>query len=180
VTTTTAAGTDSGLVFTGRAWVLGDNVPTDEIVPTHWVFSPMDEIKKHALENLKPEFAPGVQPGDIIVAGHHFGQSSGRAVAPKVLQAVGVACIVADGFARTFLRNAFEIGLPILELHGAGTFAADGDQVTADVVSGQVRNVTQDRTAQGEPTSDFLLTMLRAGGLIPLVRSTGSRLGIDG
>jgi 3-isopropylmalate/(R)-2-methylmalate dehydratase small subunit len=180
VTTSTTAGTDSGLVFTGRAWLLGDNVPTDEIVPTNWVFSPMDEIKRHALENLKPEFALGVQPGDIIVAGHHFGQSSGRAVAPKVLQAVGVACIVADSFARTFLRNAFEIGLPILESHGAGTFAGDGDQVTADVVSGRLRNATQDRDGQGEPPGEFLLTMLRAGGLIPLVRATGSRLGTDG
>lgn len=177
---TTTSGTDSDLVFTGRAWVLGDNVPTDEIVPTHWVFSPMEEIKEHALENLKPEFAAGVQPGDIIIAGHHFGQSSGRAVAPKVLQALGVGCIVADSFARTFLRNAFEIGLPILEFHGAGTFAADGDEITADIVTGRLRNATHDRTAQGEPTGEFLLTMLRAGGLIPLVRATGSRLGIGG
>jgi 3-isopropylmalate/(R)-2-methylmalate dehydratase small subunit len=177
VTTTTRTG-GKDLVFTGRAWVLGDNVPTDEIVPTQWVFSPMEEICKHALENLKADFAAGVRPGDIIVAGHHFGQSSGRAVAPKVLKAVGVACIVADSFARTFLRNAFEIGLPILELHGAGTFAADGDQVTADVVTGRVRNLAQDRDASGEPTGEFLLTMLRAGGLIPLVRATGARLGI--
>lgn len=173
-------GTAGSLTFTGHAWILGDNVPTDEIVPTRWVFSPMDEIKRHTLENLKPDFAAGVRPGDIIVAGHHFGQSSGRAVAPKALKGLGVACIVADSFARTFLRNAFEIGLPIVELPGAGTFAADGDEITADVVSGRISNLTQGRTGDGAQTGEFLLTMLRAGGLIPLVRETGLRLGTDG
>jgi 3-isopropylmalate/(R)-2-methylmalate dehydratase small subunit len=168
----------SDLSFAGRAWVFGDNVPTDEIVPTRWVFNPMDEICRHVLENLNPAFPAGVRPGDIIVAGHHFGQSSGRAVAPKALQAIGIACVVADSFARTFLRNCFEIGLPILECPGAGIFAADGDTVSADLVSGLVRNETRDRTAQGKPTGEFLLTMLRAGGLVPLARAEGARLGI--
>jgi 3-isopropylmalate/(R)-2-methylmalate dehydratase small subunit len=168
----------SDLTFTGKAWVFGDNVPTDEIVPTQWVFSSMDEIRRHVLENLNPAFPTGVAAGDIIVAGHHFGQSSGRAVAAKVLQAAGVACIVADSFARTFLRNCFEIGLPIVECAGAGAFAADGERVTADAVSGLIRNDTRGTTAQGRPTSEFLLTMLRAGGLIPLARADGARLGL--
>jgi 3-isopropylmalate/(R)-2-methylmalate dehydratase small subunit len=166
------------LTYSGRVWLFGDNVPTDEIVPTQWVFSSMDEIRRHVLENLNPAFAGGVAPGDLLVAGHHFGQSSGRAVAPKVLQAAGVACIVADSFARTFLRNAFEIGLPILELPGAGSFAADGERVTANVVTGEVRNETRGTEARGVPTGDFLLTMLRAGGLIPLSKTEGARLGI--
>jgi 3-isopropylmalate/(R)-2-methylmalate dehydratase small subunit len=168
----------SDLTFAGRAWLFGDNVPTDEIVPTKWVFSSMDEICRHVCENIKPGFAGAVQPGDIIVAGHHFGQSSGRAVAPKALQAAGVACIVADSFARTFLRNCFEIGLPILECPDAGSFAADGDEVSVDIVSGLVRNQTRDRSAQGTATEEFLLTMLRAGGLIPLARTQGASLGI--
>jgi 3-isopropylmalate/(R)-2-methylmalate dehydratase small subunit len=171
--------TDAGnLSFTGRAWQFGNNVPTDEIVPTQWVFSSMDEIRRHVLENLKPGFAQAVQPGDIIMAGAHFGQSSGRAVAAKVLKTAGISCIVADSFARTFLRNCFEIGLPIIECRGAATLARDGDTVMADAAGGTVRNVSQDRALQGKPTDAFLLTMLQAGGLIPLVRAQGSRLGL--
>lgn len=169
-----------GLRFAGRAWQFGDNVPTDEIVPTQWVFSPMEEIQRHAMENLKPEFAGAVTPGDVVVGGHHFGQSSGRAVAAKVLKASGVACIVADSFARTFLRNCFEIGLPLVECAGAGTWASDGDLVEVDAVSGAVRNTTTGTELAGRPTDPFLLKMLRAGGLIPLVRQEGSRLGLDG
>lgn len=168
------------LQFAGRAWQFGDNVPTDEIVPTQWVFSSMEEIQRHAMENLKPEFAGAVAPGDIVVGGLHFGQSSGRAVAAKVLKASGVACIVADSFARTFLRNCFEIGLPLVECAGAGTWASDGDLVTVDAVSGTARNTTTGGELTGRPTDPFLLKMLRAGGLIPLVRQEGSRLGLDG
>ncbi len=69
----------------GRAWQLGDNVPTDQIVATAVVMSPMDVVLKHVLEELKPEFPNSVKPGDIIVAGDHFGQSSGRAVAAKAI-----------------------------------------------------------------------------------------------
>lgn len=178
--TTPSTPATGDLRFAGRAWKFGDNVPTDEIVPTRWVFSPMEEIRRHAMENLKPEFAGAVAPGDIVIGGKHFGQSSGRAVAAKVLKASGVACIVADGFARTFLRNCFEIGLPIVECAGAGAFAADGDELVVDAVSGTVRNITTGGELAGRPTDPFLLGMLRAGGLIPLVRREGSRLGLDG
>ena len=163
----------------GRVWRFGDNVPTDEIVPTRWVFSPMEEIRLHVLENLKPEFAGGVRPGDIVVAGQHFGQSSGRAVAAKVLKSLGVSCIVADSFARTFLRNCYEIGLPILQCGGAGEAFSDGDEATVDIVSGAVRNVSTGEDLRGAPTDAFLLSMLRAGGLIALVREQGSQLGLD-
>ena len=109
------------------------------------------------MENLKPEFAGAVTPGDVVVGGHHFGQSSGRAVAAKVLKASGVACIVADSFARTFLRNCFEIGLPLVECAGAGTWASDGDLVEVDAVSGAVRNTTTGVELAGRPTDPFLL-----------------------
>jgi 3-isopropylmalate/(R)-2-methylmalate dehydratase small subunit len=140
----------------------------------------MDVVVQHIFESLKPEFASGVRPGDIIVAGHHFGQSSGRAIAPKALQAAGVACIVATSFARTFLRNCYEAGLPILELPDSGTFAADGDTVSVDLITGEARNETRGTSGQGQPIGDFLRGMLLAGGLIPLVRATGAGLGLPG
>lgn len=163
--------------FEGRAWSFGDNVPTDQIVPTYVVFSPMPEVLKHVLEELKPEFPSGVKLGDIIVAGHHFGQSSGRAIAAKAIKAAGVACIVADSFARTFLRNCYEIGMPIIECPGAGSAASDGDRVSVDLTAGIVRNNTRSTELKCRPISPFLMDMLKAGGLIPLVKSGGAKWG---
>ncbi len=163
----------------GNAWQFGDNVPTDQIVATNIVFSPMDVVLKHILEELKPEFPAQVKPGDIIVAGDHFGQSSGRAIAPKAIQAAGVACIVAESFARTFLRNCFEIGMPIIECRGAGTLAKDGDIVSVDLVAGRITNETTGVTLHGRPVDAFLLNMLKAGGIIPLVKQTGADLGAN-
>jgi 3-isopropylmalate/(R)-2-methylmalate dehydratase small subunit len=163
----------------GRAWRFGDNVPTDQIVATHVVQSAMEVILKHVLEELKPEFPGSVKPGDIIVAGHHFGQSSGRGVASKAILAAGVSCIVADSFARTFLRNSYEVGLPIIECPGAGELARDGDIVSVDLVKGVVRNETTGVTLQARPVEPFLLTMLKGGGIIALVKKTGPDLGFE-
>lgn len=159
----------SELAFLGRAWVFGDNIPTDHIVASHLVFKPMEEMAKHVLESHNPDFPLQVQPDDILVAGVHFGQSSGRAMAPKALQATKIGCIVAESFARTFLRNAYEIGLPILECPGITSLVVDGDQLTVDIPSGVIRLPSGD-VAQARPTDPFLLAMLSAGGIIPLVR----------
>jgi 3-isopropylmalate/(R)-2-methylmalate dehydratase small subunit len=171
---------DNGFeIMRGRAWQFGDNVPTDQIVATSVVFSPMDVVLKHLLEELKPVFPAEVRKGDIIVAGHHFGQSSGRAIAPKAIQAAGIACIVADSFARTFLRNCYEIGLPIIECPGAGTLANDGEIVTVDLVGGRITNETTGVSLAAHAVDPFLLTMLKSGGLINLVKKYGAGLGAD-
>lgn len=154
--------------FEGRCWRFGDNIPTDRLVKARYVFEPMSEIVKHVLEDLNPDFPLQVQPGDIVVAGQHFGQSSGRAIATKALAATGVGCVVADSFARTFYRNCFEVGLPALEIEGATSLAADGDRVRVDLRSGVLANLTTGRSASGSQADPFLLDMLDAGGLINL------------
>lgn len=154
--------------FTGRCWKFGDNIPTDQLVKSQYVFEPMDEIVKHVLEDLNPEFPAKVQPGDIVVAGSHFGQSSGRAIATKALRATGIGCVVADTFARTFYRNCFEIGLPALALDGATGLVSDGDQLTVDIATGEFRNETTGAVRTADPADPFLLQMLDAGGLIKL------------
>jgi 3-isopropylmalate/(R)-2-methylmalate dehydratase small subunit len=152
----------------GRCWKFGDNVPTDAIVRSDLVFGSMSEMVAHALEHLNPRFAAEVRAGDVLVAGRHFGQSSGRAIAARVLKAAGVSCVVAETFARTFYRNGFEIGLPLLECPGVTALVEDGDVLGVDVASGQVVNETRGGRLRGRPTSPFLLEMLAAGGLIPL------------
>lgn len=157
--------------FEGRCWRFGDNIPTDRLVKTQHVLEPMDVIVQHVLEDLNPDFPKLVRPGDIVFAGKHFGQSSGRAIAAKALQATRIGCVVAETFARTFYRNCFEIGLPALEIGINPDLAADGDRVRADLASGEFTNLTTGRTARGAAADPFLVDMLDAGGLIDLAKS---------
>ena len=152
----------------GRCWMFGDNIPTDQIVRSDLALAAMSEMVKHVLENLRPEFPREVKKGDILMAGKHFGQSSGRAIAPKVLQAAGVDCVVVEYAARTFYRNCFEIGLPLLECPGITETVRDGDIVSVDVESGIIVNETTGKELRARPTPPFLMKMLRAGGLIPM------------
>jgi 3-isopropylmalate/(R)-2-methylmalate dehydratase small subunit len=152
----------------GRCWKFGDNIPTDQIVRSDRALGTIAEMRLHVLENLNPAFARDAAPGDILVAGKHFGQSSGRAVAPKALQATGIGAVVVEYAARLFYRNCFEIGLPLLQCPGITAAVADGDVLAVDIDTGVVVVEKTGASIQGEPTDPFLLTMLRAGGLIPM------------
>tara|TARA_B110000503_G_C7172487_1_gene425016 strand:- start:448 stop:867 length:420 start_codon:yes stop_codon:yes gene_type:complete len=131
----------------------------------------MEEIVKHVLEDVNPDFPSQVREGDIVVAGKHFGQSSGRAIATKAMKATGIGCVVADTFARTFYRNCFEVGLPALELDGVSALVSDGDRVLIDIAEGLFSNLTTGETRHAVPADPFLLNILAAGGLINLVAS---------
>ena len=162
------------LIFERKCWKFGHNIPTDLITPTHVVFRGVAEMARHVLESANPEFPQKVQKGDILVAGRNFGCSSGRAIAPKAILATGVAVVVAEFFARTFYRNGHEVGLPVLEVPGIHDLVVTGDRLRVDIRSGVVENLTSGKSLLGAPPPDFLLEMLEAGGLIPLLKS-GSR-----
>ncbi|MDR3161485.1 MAG: 3-isopropylmalate dehydratase small subunit [Spirochaetaceae bacterium] len=155
-------------IFKGRCWKFGDNIPTDQIVRAERVLLTIDEMKQYVLENYNPNFAREVQAGDILVAGKHFGQSSGRAVAPKALKATGIGLVIVEYAARLFYRNAFETGLPLLECPGIHDMVSEGDIVEARLETGLVSNLSTGRTLQARPIAPFLMEMLRAGGLIEM------------
>lgn len=152
----------------GRAWTFGDNIPTDRIVKGHLVLEPMEVIVRHVLEDLNPAFPEGAKPGDVLVAGSHFGQSSGRAIAPKALKAMGLGCVVADSMARTFYRNCYEIGLPAAECPGVSAWVADGDEVEVDLAAGRITRLSDAAERPLEPVHPLLLRMLERGGLIAM------------
>jgi 3-isopropylmalate/(R)-2-methylmalate dehydratase small subunit len=161
----------TSLVFQGRCWKFGDNIPTDAMTPTHVMFKTAREMAAFVLETVHPQFPKQVQPGDILVAGRNFGCSSGRALATKALQATGIGAVVAEQFSRTFYRNCHEIGLPLLEATGVHALVNDGDQVRVDVRGATIDNLTTGKRLQGTPPSQFLLGMLESGGLIPLLKT---------
>ncbi len=158
--------------FTGRCWIVGDFVPTDQIVKSHRVFLPLAEMARYVLEDENSSFASGAQAGDVLVAGRHFGQSSGRAIAVRALRATGISCVVAESFARTFYRNAFEVGLPILEVPGIRAAVIEHDVLEVDIPGGRVSIQRTGQVLLGNRTDPFLLEMLRAGGVIAI----GTRL----
>ncbi|MFP5299397.1 MAG: 3-isopropylmalate dehydratase small subunit [Actinomycetota bacterium] len=155
----------------GRAFVYGDNVDTDVIIPARYLTTTDEaELARHALEDLDPDFASSVQPGDVVVAGENFGSGSSREHAAVCLKAAGVGAVVASSFARIFFRNAINTGLPIAVCPEAVAGISVGDQVEVDVAAGTVRNVTTGREYVAEPLPDFVMEIVAAGGLIPWVR----------
>jgi methanogen homoaconitase small subunit len=146
----------------GKAWIFGDDVDTDVIIPGKYLRTKdMSLWAEHVMEGLDPQFASRVRKGDVIVAGRNFGSGSSREQAPRALKEAGVAAVVARSFARIFYRNAINVGLPLVE---AEVEAKAGDDVEVDLLSGTVR--VEGRVFRGTRLPDFLLEILQDGGLV--------------
>jgi 3-isopropylmalate dehydratase small subunit len=122
------------------------------------------------MEDADPGFPGLVKPGDIVLAGRNFGCGSSREHAPLALQTAGVACIVAASFARIFYRNAFNIGLPILECPDAASETQAGQKIAIDAGQGIIKNLTTGKTYQVDPIPPFMQELVAAGGLMEYVK----------
>jgi 3-isopropylmalate/(R)-2-methylmalate dehydratase small subunit len=155
----------------GRAWVYGDDVNTDVIFPGKYTYTIRDEAEmaRHALEDLDPTFAGSVKPGDIIVAGRNWGCGSSREQAVTCLRAAGIRVIIARSFARIYFRNAVNNGLLPVVCPEAVAAIQPGEPVTVDAD----RCVVQCATGEFPfpALSPSVLVILRAGGLLPMLRS---------
>jgi len=155
----------------GRAWVYGDNIDTDVIIPARYlVTSDPEELARHCMEDIDTTFAQSVKPGDIIAAGSNFGCGSSREHAPLAIKGAGVSCVIAPSFARIFYRNAINVGLPILECAEARRISK-GDEIEADLSNGIITNVTKGETYTAKPFPEFIQNIIELGGLAPYVRS---------
>lgn len=154
----------------GKVLKYGNNVDTDVIIPARYLnTSDPLELAAHCMEDIDPEFAKKVRPGDIIVAGKNFGCGSSREHAPIAIKASGIACVIAETFARIFYRNSINIGLPILECPEAAQDIKDGDEITVDFDTGIITNKTSGRTYQAEPFPEFMQKIIAADGLIKYI-----------
>jgi 3-isopropylmalate/(R)-2-methylmalate dehydratase small subunit len=150
----------------GTVWKYGDNVNTDVIFPGRYTYQimPPEEMAKHALEDLDPEFAAKVKPGDVIVAGKNFGCGSSREQAAACLKAAGVQAVVARSFARIYFRNAINLGLAVLQCEQAVEALEKGDTVDIDFVRGEIHS---DKGAfRFLPLPDSVIGIIEAGGLL--------------
>ena len=150
----------------GKVWKYGDNVNTDVIFAGKYTYSIMspEEMAKHALEDLDPQFARNVKPGDIIVAGKNFGCGSSREQAAACLKYAGVQAVVAKSFARIYYRNAINLGLPVLQSPEAADALQTGDEVEVDFAAGKIRS--GGREYGFPPYPPAVLGIIEAGGLI--------------
>ncbi|MCF0140241.1 3-isopropylmalate dehydratase small subunit [Acidaminococcus fermentans] len=154
-----------------KVWRYGDHVDTDVIIPARYLnISDFKELSEHAMEDIDTTFAPNVKPGDIIVAGRNFGCGSSREHAPIVIQQKGVACIIAESFARIFYRNAINIGLPVLEIGEEAKKIQAGDQVEVDFDKGEIHVVNKGLVIKTHPLPAFVRKIAEAGGLINYVK----------
>ncbi|GJG94606.1 3-isopropylmalate dehydratase [Cupriavidus pauculus] len=149
----------------GRVWRFGNDVDTDAMAPGRYMKSSLDELARHCLATLRPEFPGGVRPGDIVVAGANFGMGSSREQAAQALKHLGVAAVLAPSFAGLFYRNAINLGLPVLVCPRTDALT-DGIHATFDLDGARV-TLDDGTHVPCEPVPEFLRALLRAGGLIP-------------
>ena len=155
----------------GKTWKFGNNVDTDAIIPARYLnTTDPKELASHCMEDVDPEFASVVKPGDIIAAGKNFGCGSSREHAPLAIRASEVSCVIAHSFARIFYRNAFNMGLPILECPEGAERIQMGDELEVDLDTGIVENHTRKETYRAEAIPPFMQKLLAAGGLMEYVR----------
>ena len=160
--------------ITGKAWIFGDDIDTDAIIPGKYLrTTDMQVFADHVLEGIDPGFAKVVGRGDIIIAGRNFGCGSSREQAVLAIKHAGVGCVVAASFARIFFRNAINIGLPILESAEAAEAISDGDDVAFDLAAGTI--TSGGGTFSFEPYPPELQEIVEAGGLLPHVRARRAR-----
>src|SRR5438309_344595 len=177
----------------GRAYVLGDNVDTDQIIPAQYltlnpaVPEEYRQFGKYALSSV-PAAQAGlpkghvpfhqsdefVSPYTIIVAGKNFGCGSSREHAPIALNAAGIQAVVAEFYARIFFRNAVNGGylIPLECKDRLCEQVCTGDQLHVDLPRRTLQNLT---TAESWPLKPLgeVAPILEAGGLFPYARKVG-------
>ncbi len=155
----------------GTAFKYGDNVDTDVIIPARYCTGfTVEELAPHALEDLDATFVQRVKEGDILVAGRNFGCGSSRENAPIAIKGAGIACVIAQSFARIFYRNSINIGLPILECPEAAQGIEEGDDVEIDLSTGTIKNLSKGGEWKASPFPEGIQEIINMGGLSNYVR----------
>ncbi len=153
------------MIREGKVFKFGDHINTDEIIPARYL-STIDpgELAKNCMEDARPGFGGQADvDGSILVAGENFGCGSSREHAPIAIKAAGIQCVIAKSFARIFLRNCINIGLPIVEL-GETDAIEEGDYLKVDFSSGEMSNSTQKKEFVINTYPEFLQQIIRSGG----------------
>lgn len=162
----------------GVARKVGDHIDTDAIIPARFlVTSDPAKLGENCMAGLEPGWAKKVGKGDILVAGRNFGCGSSREHAPIAILGAGIAAVVGHSFARIFYRNAFNMGLPLLEAGDDIDKISEGDDLEIDLENGLIRNLTAGLEIPVQPIPRSMREILDSGGLVGYVNK---RLAAEG
>lgn len=158
------------MVLRGKAHKFGDDINTDDIIAAKYLNTTnASELGKYCMETIASNFVQKVSKDDIIVAGKNFGCGSSREHAPIAIKGCGIACVVAQSFARIFYRNAINIGLPIIELKESSQIK-EGSVLEIDLVKGIIRSESGDNF-KIEPFPAFLQGIIEKDGLLNWIKT---------
>ncbi|RJP27208.1 MAG: 3-isopropylmalate dehydratase [Candidatus Omnitrophota bacterium] len=180
-------------IIKGKAFVLGDDIDTDQIIPAQYLVYKLDdeeERKKYgelamsgvpdAQSGLPDGHIPFVQKGKwttdyaIIIGGKNFGCGSSREHAPFALNIAGVKAVVAESYARIFFRNSVNGGylVPFETPSRLIEKIATGDEIEIDVQSSTLKNLTRDESFELCSLGD-VEKILRAGDVFAYAKEAG-------
>jgi 3-isopropylmalate/(R)-2-methylmalate dehydratase small subunit len=180
-------------IITGKAYVLGDNIDTDQIIPAKYLsFNPSipDERKYFGMYALSsvPDAGAGLPNGNIpfvrpdefksdyqiIIGGKNFGSGSSREHAPLALAEAGVKCVIAEFYARIFFRNSVNGGylIPIESIGRLVEKVRTGDELEVDLDKQTVVNKSQNERHEIRPLGD-VLPIIEAGDVFKYAKQAG-------
>ena len=180
-------------IITGKAYVLGDNIDTDQIIPAQYLsFNPsIPEERKffgmYAMSSV-PDGKAGLPQGNlrfvrenefksdyaIVVGGKNFGSGSSREHAPLAMAEAGVKCVIAEFYARIFFRNSVNGGY-LIPLESVGRLVGKvrtGDELEVHLDEQFVLNKTKNERYDLKPLGD-VLPIIEAGGVFNYAKQAG-------
>lgn len=159
------------MIIKGRTHKFGNDINTDDIIAATYLDSQdAGFLGSKCMENIDSGFVKRVKKGDIIIAGKNFGCGSSREHAPWAIKGCGVSLIIAKSFARIFYRNCINLGLPILVFKDTRRIAK-GDLLEADLVRGEIRNVTKKEVYKCDKFPAFMREIINKNGLINWIKT---------
>lgn len=157
--------------YKGKVHKVGEHIDTDAIIPARFlVTADPEKLGANCMAGLEPDWSKRVAKGDIMVAGRNFGCGSSREHAPIAILGAGIPVVVGHSFARIFYRNAFNMGLPLLEVGDEVDKIEDGDILEVDASRGVIHNVSKNIDIACQPVPESMRKILEAGGLVGYVR----------
>jgi 3-isopropylmalate/(R)-2-methylmalate dehydratase small subunit len=159
-------------MIAGKVWMFGDDINTDLMLPTAYMYSPKEVQAQHVFEANRPGWVKLVGKGDIVVGGKNFGTGSSRP-APLAMTALGIGCVIAETFNPLFFRNCVSFGLKALECPGVAGAFQEGDTIELSLADAAVRNPRTGQTLAGIAIPEALLSLMAGGGIFPLLESEG-------
>jgi len=180
-------------IIRGKAFVLGDDVDTDQIIPAQYLaYNPSDPEERKYFGMYCMSGVPGEQSGlpeghtpfvqgenfksdyTIIIGGRNFGCGSSREHAPLSIAEAGVKAVVAEFYARIFFRNCVNGGyiLPCETDTRLCDKIHTGHELEIDIENGALTNHTTGETFALNPLGD-VKPIIEAGGVFDYARQSG-------